>query len=235
MQRALVSLILLVLATSLGRADSFYLRYDADETFPEQEGWTRYWDDPDGELVRTIEDGIFRLDTRGSSAIFDLYRVISDAFDLEGGERLEVTWRMQTVETSGSYGRSDVIVLIVNKDHAYAEFFLGRDFVSEDEELGGEPEHFYNVDPGVPHVLEFVTDDMSDYELFVDGDFAFRGLFHGYAWHAVPRVSFGDAMIGRTSLSEWDYVEVAVVPEASSSVLGAALVTVAWGYRRIRQ
>jgi hypothetical protein len=198
----------------------FYLRYDADETFPEQQGWGRYWGDPDDKLIRSVENGVFRLDTRGSYAIFDLYEIISAAFILEPGEELQLAWRMRTLETSGSWGRSDVVLGIVNESHAYVELFVGPDFVSEDEEFGGEPEHLYALDAESAHTYHLTTSNMEEYELYVDGVLAFHGGFHDYAWRPAPRVTFGDAITGRTSLSEWEYVEVAVIPEPEA---GAAL------------
>jgi hypothetical protein len=201
----------------------FYLRYDPDETFPEQEGWGRYWDDPENQLIRSVENGIFELDTRGSYSIFDLYEVVSNAFNLDVGEELRITWHMQTLETDEWSHRSDVCVAIVNESHAYVQLFIARGYVSEDELPGGEPEHLYWLGPGIPHTYEFTTGDMETYALYVDGIFAFSGVFHDYAWREVPRVAFGDTIIGRTSLSEWEYVDVEVVPEAGSGVLTLVL------------
>lgn len=226
----LTQLLLVALASvSAASADPFYLRYDADETFPEQEGWTRYWSDPDGTLIRTVEHGIFRLDTRASTAIFDLYELVSQAFILDPGEELHVTWRMQTLETQVDWYWSDVLLGVVNADHAFARLFLGPDFVSADERPPLGPERLYEFQGGIPHTFAFVSTDMLEYDLYVDGVHAFRGLFEGYAWRECPRIAFGDAVTGRSSLSEWDYLEVAVIPEPSGLGLfvGLALLCIA--------
>ncbi|MBU0638110.1 MAG: hypothetical protein KKB50_04535 [Planctomycetes bacterium] len=201
-------------------ADPFYLRYDPDEgRFPEQEGWTRHWDDPQQELIRSVEGGIFQIDSRGSAAIYDYYSVHSTAFDLADDEELRVTWRMQTVETSGSFGRSDVAVTITNGQAAFAKFYLGSSFVSADEYLGGDPEHFCAFAPGSAHTFTAVTQDLLRYNLFVDDRLAFQGSFHDYAWIGPYRVLFGDTTTGRTSLSEWSDFEISVIPEPSGRLL----------------
>jgi hypothetical protein len=223
MGRVILLPLILLLGTSSAHADVFFLCYDAqNETFPEQQGWSRYWGDPEDELIRSVDNGVFRLDTRGSYSIFDLYQVISTAFILDSGEELQVTWRMETVETDEWSHLSDVALAIVNQSHAYAQFFIAPGYVSEDELLGGEPEHLYEIQAGVPHTYLLRTTDMWAYDLYVDGAFAFQGGLHDYAWREVPRVSFGDTFTGRTSLSEWEYVEVEVVPEAASGVLTLA-------------
>ncbi|MBU0638068.1 MAG: hypothetical protein KKB50_04325 [Planctomycetes bacterium] len=220
-----VTLVLAAAATAA--ADPFYLRYDPDEgRFPEQEGWGRYWDDPEDKLIRSVDNGVFRLDTRGSVAISDLYEAVSDAFILEPEEELHVRWRMETVETGTFMETADVVVGIVNKDSEAVEFFLAPDFVSVDVVPPPGAEHFYTIEPGVVHSYEFVTPDMWEYDLYVDDQFAFHGAFDGYAWRECPRIGFGDAIRGLSSLSEWEYVEIAVVPEPGTWVL-ALLATAA--------
>ncbi|MBU0639351.1 MAG: hypothetical protein KKB50_10845 [Planctomycetes bacterium] len=207
-------------AAATAAADPFYLRYDPDEgRFPEQEGWGRYWDDPEDKLVRSAENGVFRLDTRGSYSIFDLYEAVSPAFALGASEELRVRWEMETLQTDQWSHRSDVCVAIANESHAFVQLFLAPSYVSEDELPGGEPERLYWFEPAARHAYEFITLDMETYALYVDGALAFGGVFHDYAWREVPRVAFGDAIIGRTSLSEWEYVEVEVLPEPATRVL----------------
>ena len=225
MRMLLYGTLMLGLLVSPARGDPFFLRYDADETFPEQEGWTRYWDDPDGQEVRTVEDGVLRLDTRRSYSIFDFCYVRSDAFDLDPGEELRISWRMQTFETDTWDDFSDVALGITNGDAQYVKFFLTPGFVSRDE--GGSPEIdlLFEYEPGVPHTFLFRTSDMESYELFVDGEPAFQGQFARYAMIGEYAQWWGDTVTGRTSLSEWDYVEVAVVPEPAT--IGLALLSCA--------
>ncbi|MBU0639352.1 MAG: hypothetical protein KKB50_10850 [Planctomycetes bacterium] len=220
-------------AGATAAADPFYLRYDPNEgRFPEQEGWGRYWDDPEDKLVRSAEHGVFRLDTRGSASIFDLYEIISPAFSLQPGEELHISWRMRTLETDADFGRSDVVVAVINEFGPAVQFFLAPSYVGEDEVLGGDVEHLYFVDVTVPHTYDFVTDDMSTYQLYVDGNNAFSGVFHDYAWRPKPRVTFGDAITGYTSLSEWEYVQIEVVPECRMSMFAATVAAILTLVRR---
>lgn len=223
MRYLMLATFVVLTAAGPAQAQRFFQRYDADELFPEEDGWARYWGDPEGRLVRTLQNGIFRLDTRGSSSIFDTYEVISEAFVLGPEEEFRATWRMETLETDASYGRSDVAFFIINEFHEYAEFYLAPTYVSEHRLIGGTMEHLYEIEAGVAHTYYVVTTDMQVYDLYVDGEFAFQGHLQEYAWRNVPRVAFGDAITGFTSLSEWDFVEISVVPEPSSGVALAAV------------
>jgi hypothetical protein len=207
-----IGILALAALTSPTRADPFYLRYDAEETYPEQDGFTRYGQDPEGLLVRSVKDGLFTIDSRASFGIFDLYLVQSDAFELERGEELRINWRMRTLEDTGTPQQTDVNFFLSNSSAAFVDLFIGPGFVSENE-LGDE--HFYPFLPGF-HTFSFRSADMLSYQLFVDGAFAFAGLFHAQAIIGPNFVTFGDAVIGERSLSKWDYVEIAVVPEPST-------------------
>ena len=198
--------------TTAGRADPFYLRYDAEETYPEQDGFTRLGQDPEGLLVRSVEDGLFTIDSRASTSIIDAYLVRSESFDLDPGEELRVNWRMQTLEDSGTPLTTDVNVVLTNADAAFVDLFLGPDFVSDFERVDGSPKHLFQFEPGF-HEFSLSSVDMLFYDLFVDGTFAFSGQFLSRAVTGPNLVAFGDAVVGETSLSQWDYVEIAVVPE----------------------
>ena len=218
MRQLTVCLMLLAVGSLAVSAEEFYLRYDAND-FPENEGWERQFSDPGGQIEREIDSGIFRLDTRASTSLYDFYAIQSPTFDLLPGEELRVSWRMETVDTQTTYGLSDVAVGITNSTSAFTKFYLAPDFVSEDEELGGDPEHVYAFDQGVPHSFLFVTSDMQEYDLFVDGVFAFHGALHGNALIGPLHVWFGDTTVGRSSLSRWGWIEIAVVPEPHAGLL----------------
>jgi len=219
MMRLLVVRIILSGALAISaRAAPFYLRYDADETFPEQSGFTRRTIDPDGVLRRNVEDGVFTIDSRASASIVDLYRVRSDAFILGVDEEFRLSWRMRTLEDTGRPSQTDVAMFITNNEAAWVDLQLGPEFVSEDEILFGEPEHFYPFAPGIFHEFSLRSTDMLSYGLFVDGQFAFEGRFHNQAISGPNLVSFGDEIAGLASLSQWDYVEIAVVPEPELSL-----------------
>ncbi len=205
----------------LAKADPCYLRYDADGVFPEEAGWTRFYDDGAGES-RSIDQGVLTLDTLASRDIFDLYEVSDEALTPNAGEEFSLSWRMQTTAQDASFPKSDVAVGVINSEHSYAILYIGSDFVTEDRFLAGFTELAASFAPDVAHTFRFLTRDMETYSLFVDGQPAFTGEFHDYAWRDVPRVSWGDAFVGYASLSQWDFVEVAVTPEPPSVLAVAA-------------
>lgn len=210
-----------LMSLSAAGADEFYLRYDAEGGFPEEQGWSRRYDDTAGEIVRELRDGIFVDDTRSSIENFDLYEIWPKELNLNEGETLEITWRMRTLETDDSALRSDVAVSIANSSNRYAQFFLAADFVSE-HWVNGRMKNVYGIAGGAFHTYRFVSNDMSRYELFVNDEFAFADSFHDVA--DGPRVAFGDTISGRSSLAEWDFVEVNVIPEPTSGLALLALV-----------
>ena len=209
---------LLAVGSLPASAEEFYLRYDGND-FPENEGWERWFSDPGGQIKREIDNGVFRLDTRASTAIYDAYVMQSEALDLLPGEELRMSWRMETIETQTPYWLSDVLVGLTNADAAYAEFSIAPGFIREGDLPGGDPAHLYLFDAGVPHTFSFVTADMQEYDLFVDDEFAFHGGFHDNAAVGPLHAWFGDGAIGLSSLSEWDWVEIAVVPEPHAGLL----------------
>jgi hypothetical protein len=215
MFRILTVLGFVSLCASMAPASQFYLRYDADETFPEQEGWTRYTYGPGHLIERGVTDGIFWLDTRASHLISDTYRVTDPAIEPGTEELLRVTWRMRTVETDTSYYFSDVLLSVAN-DWGFAKFYLAPGFVSAQGADVGMPEHIYPVEVGLMHTYRFVTTDMVSYQLYVDDQFAFEEVFTWNYPVSGPYVAFGDGDQGNTSLSEWDYVAVAVIPEPAT-------------------
>lgn len=203
-------------------ADPFFVRYGAD-VFPEQAGWTRQFADPAGNLVREFGGGVFRLDTRASVSIFDIYRRLTPALALQAGEALRLTWRMQTLETDLLGDTGDVFLAVTNAAGRYVYLSLGPEWVRADSVPGGGAEHSFDLTPGVPHTYVLSSADMQTFSLLVDGVAAFSGSFGTLAIEPTT-VAFGDAVQGLTSLSEWDFVEIAVTPEPHSALgLFAAL------------
>ena len=219
--RAILSaaLFLLLAAPVAARADPFYLRYDADEVYPEDAGWERHTTDPYGLLVRDLDSGNFTSDSRASPYISDFYR--RDLGDLgpDPGEIVTVTWRMRVPWADASDYEADPAVLISNGSSEYVQFFVGMDFVAVNEDGLLGPEHLYEFEPRQWRTFSFVSADLEHCELYVDGAFAFTGQFSRHYIGGPNRVSFGDTFIGFASLSEWDYLEVAVAPEAASAPL----------------
>jgi hypothetical protein len=228
----LVAFGLLAYVVGAGRAEPFYLRYDADGTFPEEEGWHRELSDPSGELERSALDGTFHLNTLASPGIYDFYAVVDARLQPGPGEWLEVNWRMLTRTCETPETISDVEVAITNGDQEYAQFFLGTDFVSGPGYPGIEPHYVHPIEAEVWHEYSFVSADLETFELHVDGEFAISGDFVGASWAPSPNVAFGDTVYGLSSDSLWDFVEVRVVPEPSTAMLLAALVWLTSGQKR---
>jgi hypothetical protein len=120
---------------------------------------------------------------------------------------------METIESHTDLGWSDVGVTIINNDSEYAKFYLAPDFMSVDESNPPGADYVYEFEQGVQHEYHFVTGNMAEYDLYIDGMHVYNSTFGGHAWREVPRISFGDCMIGFSSYSVWDYMEIAVIPE----------------------
>lgn len=206
------------IAGARARADQIIAHYDGEETFPEQQGWERYWSDPQGVLRRTIQDGAFRLDTSGSLEIFDVYMAPFDVSQVEQGEQVRLRWRMATLQTDAGAGRSDVSVALLNEFGEYVQLYLAPAYVSENLYLLGDSSLYYPLEYGAPHDFELIS-DLRRYALSVNGVFAFSGALHGSALLPGPRVTFGDTLIGATSVSEWNYFEAVIVPEGKSALV----------------
>ena len=232
MRMLLFGTLILGLLVSPARGDPFFLRYDADN-FPEKAGWERYTYDPEGGLIRTVEDGIFTIDSRRSAYTADFYHRHVPAIELNLGEELRLEWRMRTLETDTTWKRTDVVVGIGNLEEEFVEIYLAPDYVAVNEDGIEWPEHVYEFGQDQWHTFLFTSTDMQEFDLFVDGDFAFHGQFTRHWLLGPNRVSFGDVVTGRTSLSEWDYVQVSVLPEAASGTL--ALASLAMAFAAVRR
>ena len=217
------------------RADPFLVRYDANQ-FPEQVGWQRFGNDPHGLLVRTIDNGIFTIDSRASFEITDWYFQHLDALALEPSEELRLEWRMRTVETDSFWQRTDVNLTISNLGQQFVKMYLAPDYVAVNEDGVEWPEHVYWFEAEGWHTFLFTSVDMEEYDLSVDGTHAFHGRFTRYLMAGPNRVAFGDTFYGLTSLSEWDYLQVEVIPEPACGILAvvSAAVFVTAAIRRIR-
>jgi hypothetical protein len=231
------ALLALAVAVSAGAplasAEPFLLRYDPGYTFPEEEGWQREPYDPEGLLRRDTDGTFLTLDSSASEQIADSYWVDAPGIDPSAGEELRITWCMQTLETQTDYFRSDVALSLARyeSEWSYAELYLGPDYVSAGYGEDGYPLHVYTFSPGL-HEFELRTGDISSYSLYVDGAPAFTGTLDRSTETGPFRVYFGDAIIGKSSISQWDYVQVAVVPEPRALlVLGSALLAVVRGRR----
>jgi hypothetical protein len=72
-------------------------------------------------------------------------------------------------------------------------------------------------EPGAFHEFCLTTSDVVDYELFIDGQPVHVGEFRGPV--SYRDAFWGDQVQGTSSLSTWDFVRFAVVPEPAGWLL----------------
>ena len=84
-------------------------------------------------------------------------------------------------------------------------------------------------EPEIYHEYELRSPDMRTYEMYIDGYYAFEGVFWQSVW--TNKVGWGETNTASACLSSWDYFRFGVVPEPSTTLMFlGALFT-----RRVRQ
>ncbi|MCC6358416.1 MAG: hypothetical protein IT450_06720 [Phycisphaerales bacterium] len=199
--------------------------------YPDDAGWSRRTDDPDGLQRRTLDNGILTLDGTASRQISDVYEVHDSRLALQPGERLVVTWRLRTlVDTFEEDNRSDVSFFVATPYYTGLVLHLGADRVAYNEDVSApDAEVVSYFTPLEFHTFVLASEDYQTFSLSVDGAAAFSGIF-SEGGVVVPRLGFGDGYFGFSSLSEWDFVEVSIVPEPS--IAGLAIASVGLVFRR---
>jgi len=224
MQRALVCLILLAFASVLGQAEQYWITYEGDD-FPENQGWLRRFGNEDGAgeggAERWIEDGVFVLDSLRHYAIYDYYE-FARSIDPDPGEVFVAEWRVAVDESIPDY---DATVFIARDDPpGFVLLMLGEDDVYAWTEGARIP----LGSPGF-HSYHLTSEDMESYQLFIDGTFAYEGMFDGQSF-STSLLIFGDGVQGARSLTRWDYMRFGVAAEPSAILLAG--VGVLAGLRR---
>jgi hypothetical protein len=210
---------LFVLVAALGvlampaRAEPYWIAYEADD-FPENVGWRRIYRNENGwyqgGAERSIENGIFTLDTRRHDMICDYYK-IERQMDPQPGETFLAEWRLRVVEANRSMEAGVWVARDEPPGYVRAEYL-------EDELWVGREHWSHPIDPYVFHTYQIQSTDMVDYSLWIDGERVHDGAFY-VPTGADSFLAFGDFWYGGavTSLTEWDYVRFGVVPEPTSS------------------
>jgi hypothetical protein len=211
-------------APALG--DTFSLYYEADGTFPEQEGWSRWTYHPDPAHVRTVADGVFSINSMASPGTADVYRVGGLDLVPGSGQLLRVDWRtrvlQQDVDDLDWFG--DATMLVGRSNDQYASFNLGPAVISALTPGYSGYRVISHLEAGAWHTYSLLT-DMQHYDLYVDGQLLFQDvLYTGTPETPNPRVSWGDSWSGAGSQSQWDYVRVSIVPEPGGLLIGAVAV-----------
>jgi hypothetical protein len=209
MIRMLSLLLVCVLAVSIASADEYWIAYEGND-FPENEGWTRIWFDPQAE--RWIENGALAIDSRASTSTCEWYEWYPEVVDPAPGEEFIMCWRLCVDD-----GGFDVGVSVYSDEKWAAAFLLDEDTIVS----VFEPDVSASFTPNVFHEFELRSVDMRTYELFIDDALAIEGTF----WLSLiqSRVLWGDKVQGAASLSRWDYVRFGVAPEPNGTLIIIAI------------
>ena len=230
--RAILPTILLsaVLGTALlpaAQAEPYWISYEGND-LPENEGWTRYWGNNDGEYqgggaVRTIEDGVLTMDSRHDEWLWDFNFIERPGqMDPGPGETFVMEWRLKVEEAVGY--RGDPLINVASDECRTVGYVFREDQIwcyFEDYTI-------IPIAPGVYHNYRFVSSDMLSYDLYIDDVLVHEGTW----WQGVrdSRIGWGSDVRPATSLAQWDYVRFGVVPEPNTVFL--ILVVLACGYHR---
>ena len=211
--------LLLGTLTGVSQAEEYWYSYQGND-FPENEGWSRFYGDENGPYQggaeRSIEDGIFIVDSLRDTMVFDSYRM-ERSLDPEPGELFVMRWRLCVDEAISSV---DPVVSVFSNEYRAAAFEFSETYVANTFEYGTRAE----FEPGVFHDFQFMSSDMTSYELYIDGILAMSGMF--FDVFECSRVGWGDGIQGGRSLSRWDSFEFGVVPEPACGYLCVALLMI---------
>jgi hypothetical protein len=208
--------LLFVLAAALGTltapagADEYWITYEGND-LPENEGWTRYWGNQDGEYqgdgaIRTLDDGVLTIDTLHDPWIYD-YNWIDrpGEFDPQPGETLIAEWRLKVDEVVGVWCGPGVSLASDERwrvGFAFHEEYMWSMF---------EDDVFIPIVPDMFHEYRLVSSDVRSYDLYIDGELARCGTWGQFARRS--RATWGDFSYPVSSRSQWDYFRFGVVPE----------------------
>jgi hypothetical protein len=204
--RVIVALLCLALVGSAA-AEPFWIEYDAScGLFPEEVGWTR--STYAGGDQRWFEGGSLVLDGRASIDFADDYYT-GHALNLGAGEQFVAEWHMRVDEVEGF---ADPLVGIDCGAHGTLTLRYTTESVYSLLESVWIP-----FTPGQFHTYELRSEDLVNYQLYIDTTLAHVGRFVG----AVPvsGLTWGDGTVGASSLSVWDYARFGIVPEPCSGLL----------------
>ena len=193
-----------MLVTTAG-AEPYWIAYEGND-FPENEGWERYITDPPAE--RWLENGSFFMDSRADPHTTDSYGIsFEEGLDPESGEIFVSNWglRIEDDHLSGSG------IAISSDDHWAVSFLFDEDTLMSVY----EPNVYVELEPAVNHEYELRSDNMRDYELYIDDELAIVGVFFE-SLSPISGVAFGDIVHGGASLAAWDYIRFGVVPEPAT-------------------
>ena len=165
---------------------------DLGGPFPEDQGWVRYT--RYGTVVRSIENGALVLQAF-ENGDWECYRKdMYDTLNPDPGEYFYVQWRM-VVDEENVFGDTVVGAAL---DYYGGDFGLniGMDHVRDNA--------VYWYAPNTFHTFLVLSVNLVDYDLFVDGEYAFSDVFK-LPTSLTSFVGWGDGTTTYSS-SRWEYV-----------------------------
>jgi len=209
MSRVQVVLMILAVAALPALADTWWYTYEADGTYPEEEGWARSI--MGGGAQRWLEDGAFVLDSTASTSICDFYaRSMPSLPDPNDPTHAFVCeWRLRVDSVTAAWN-SEVFVAF----QGYAD--MGLEYKVDRVYSLRECKYIADFEAEVFHNYRLVTSDMDTYTLAIDGIVVHAGELS--YWAPASFLQFGDATTGSASLSRWDYVRYGVVSVLAGDV-----------------
>jgi hypothetical protein len=224
----LATIIALLAATGSAPATPYWIAWEGDD-LPENQGWTRYWGNHDGEYqgagaVRTIQDGVLTYDSLYDPWVYDMNIVERPgAIDPGPGETFVLEWRLKVDQVNG--WADPAVGLYGDGAWSIAFDFQYDRIISFFENLVEIP-----FAPGAFHTYRLCSDDMRAYEFYIDGALVRVGAFTRV--FTTSEVNWGDEGYPAASLHSWDYFRFGVTPEPSGLVALAILVgCVGWRKR----
>jgi hypothetical protein len=188
-------------------ADEHWITYEGND-FPENEGWERVT--YNGEANRWIEDGALVIDSLHDPHVEDLAKM-ERWMDPDAGELFVAEWRLLVEAPSTGYDAGVAIARSFLPGFVFFGFGPDRAWNALDN-------LFFDIEPGIYHTYRFESEDMVDFDFFIDAQLSQEGAF---LWPSSNQssVGFGDQFDGWASLSHWDYFRFGVIPEPSGSLL----------------
>jgi len=210
MSRVQVVLMILAVAALPALADTWWYTYEADGTYPEEEGWSRIA--MGGGAQRSFEDGALVLDSSAGTGICDSYSKgmpsLPDPNDPTSVFVCE--WRL-CVDWVDPFDKDPGVALMFE---GFGEVNLK--YTTDRICSAYEFEYIADFEPWVFHTYTLTTSTMQTYTLAIDGSVVWNGVMSPYGPASVVR--FGDLVVGNPSRSRWDYVRYGVVSVLAGDV-----------------
>ena len=169
---------------------------DLGGPFPDDQGWVRYFG-PEEIVTRSVQEGVFILQAEENGDWETYAAEMDNTLNPEPGELLYIEWRM-IVDDENVFGDTIMGVALDNFGGVLC-LSTGVDHVRDLEGF-----EWYDYTAGVFHTFLVVSANLVDYDLFVDGEYAFSDVFK-LPTSLNSFVDWGDGTTTYSS-SRWEYV-----------------------------